>query len=351
MTACFRLALACLLLLSSGCANIAYYLQSVGGQFDIWRRERSIDEVIADSATPSSLRKKLVQVQEIRRFASVELDLPQSDSYTRYADLERPYVVWNVFAAPEFSMRPLQWCFPFVGCVSYRGYFSRPDAERFAADLAARNNDVFVGGIPAYSTLGWFADPVLNTFIHYSDYRIAQLIFHELAHQKVYARGDSMFNESFAVVVEQEGVRRWLARHGTAQERSSYEREQHYREDFIRLVQTYHGRLTALYDSGLSREAMRKRKAQTLAEMSRDYEKLKADWGGYRGYDAWFERRPNNAQIASVAIYTRLVPGFQALLRQHGGELPRFYAAVKELAALSQDERTIRLERFAASGS
>ena len=351
MTAGLRLALACLLLLSSGCANIGYYLQSVSGQLDIWWRERPIDEVIADPDTPSSVKKKLVQVREIRQFASAELDLPQSDSYTRYADLERPYVVWNVFAAPEFSMRPLQWCFPLVGCVSYRGYFSREEAERFAADLAAQDNDVFVGGIPAYSTLGWFADPVLNTFIHYSDYRIAQLIFHELAHQKVYARGDSMFNESFAVVVEQEGVRRWLAHHGTAQERSSYEREQQHRADFIRLVQAYHGQLSALYDSGLAPEAMRKRKAQTLAEMLQDYEKLKAAWDGYTGYDAWFARRPNNAQIASIAIYTRLVPAFQALLRQHGGDLPRFYAAVKALAALPKDERTGQLERSAASGS
>jgi predicted aminopeptidase len=307
--------------------------------------------VIADPGTPPSLKKKLAQVQEIRQFASAELDLPQSESYTRYADLERPYVVWNVFAAPEFSMQPLQWCFPFVGCVSYRGYFSREEAERFAANLAAQENDVFVGGIPAYSTLGWFADPVLNTFIHYSNYRIAQLIFHELAHQKVYASGDSMFNESFAVVVEQEGVRRWLAHHGTAQERASYEHEQQHRQDFIRLVQAYHGRLAALYDSGLSPEEMRKRKEETLAEMLRDYEKLKAAWGGYMGYDAWFERRPNNAQIASIAIYTRLVPAFQALLRQHGGELPRFYATVKALAALPQDERTGRLEQLAARGT
>jgi predicted aminopeptidase len=349
MTAGLRLALVCLVLLSSGCANIGYYLQSVSGQFDIWWRERPIGEVIADPATPSALKEKLAQVQEIRRFASAELDLPQSDSYTRYADLERPYVVWNVFAAPEFSMRPLQWCFLFVGCVSYRGYFSREEAERFAASLAAQENDVFVGGIPAYSTLGWFADPVLNTFIHYSDYRIAQLIFHELAHQKVYARGDSMFNESFAVVVEQEGVRRWLTHHGTAQEKSGYEREQQHREDFIRLIQAYHGRLTALYDSGLAPAEMRKRKAQTLAEMLQDYEKLKSAWGGYTGYDAWFKRRPNNAQIASIAIYTRLVPGFQALLRQHGGELPGFYAAVKALAALPKDERTGRLERLSGS--
>lgn len=351
MSPCCRSLLLCLVLILGGCANIGYYLQSVSGQLDIWRRERPIDEVISDAGTAASLRKKLLQVLEIRRFASAELDLPRNHSFTRYADLERKYVVWNVFAVPELSMRPLQWCFPFAGCVNYRGYFSKEDAERFAASLAERGNDVFVGGVPAYSTLGWFADPVLNTFIHYPDHRIAQLIFHELAHEEVYAGNDSMFNESFAVVVEQEGVRRWLQHHGTAQERANYDREQRYREDFIRLVQTYHGRLTALYDSELSPEPMRERKKQTFADMVQDYERLKAGWGGYKRYDAWFERRPNNAQIASVAIYTKLVPGFQALLREHGGELPRFYAAVKELAELPKEERAARLERLAAGNS
>jgi predicted aminopeptidase len=337
--------------MASGCANIGYYLQSVSGQLDIWRRERPIRDVIADPGTAASLKEKLAQVLEIRQFASAELDLPHTDSYTLYADLERPYVVWNVFAAPEFSTRPVQWCFPLAGCVNYRGYFSQTDAERFAAGLAEQGNDVFVGGIPAYSTLGWFADPVLNTFIRYPRYRIAQLIFHELAHQKVYARNDTMFNESFAVVVEQEGVRRWLVGHGTAQEKSTYDREQQYREDFIGLVQAYHERLTALYDSGLSPDTMRERKNRTLDEMARDYERLKTQWGGYKGYDAWFARRPNNAQIASLAIYTKLVPAFQALLRQHRGELPPFYAAVKALAALTMEERADRLERLAASGS
>jgi predicted aminopeptidase len=351
MTVCWRTALACLLLLASGCANIGYYLQSVGGQFDIWRRERPIRDVIADPGTPASLKEKLAQVLEIRRFASAELNLPHTDSYTLYADLERPYVVWNVFATPEFSMQPTQWCFPFAGCVGYRGYFSRSGAERFATGLAEQGNDIFVGGIPAYSTLGWFADPVLNTYIHYSRYRIAQLIFHELAHQKVYAGNDSMFNESFAVVVEQEGVRRWLADHGTAREKSTYDREQQYRDDFIGLVQAYHDRLTALYGSGLTPDTMRERKNRTLDEMTPDYERLKMRWGGYKGYDAWFARRPNNAQIASLAIYTKLVPGFRALLRQHRGEFPAFYAAVKALAELPMEERADRLKRLAASGS
>lgn len=345
-----RLALVYFLLMSSGCANIGYYLQSVGGQLEIWRRERPIEEVIADPATSASLRQKLVRVQEMRGFASAALGLPENHSFNRYADLERPYVVWNVFATPEFSMRPVEWCFPFAGCVSYRGYFAKANADRFAIELTAEGNDVFVSGVPAYSTLGWFADPVLNTFIHYSEHWIARLIFHELAHQVVYARNDSEFNESFAVVVEQEGVKRWLEHYGSAQDRLSYARKQRYREDFVRLVQAYHKQLTALYKSGLAPEAMRERKQQTFDEMMRDYGRLKAGWDGYQGYDWWFDRKPNNAQIASIVLYTKLVPGFQALLRQQGGELPRFYAAVKELAALPKEERKAWLEQLAAAG-
>lgn len=331
---------------ASGCSNIGYYLQSVGGQFDIWRRERPIDELIADPSTPAPLKEKLAKVIEMRRFASTELGLPNDGSYTRYADLERQFVVWNVFATPEFSMRPLQWCFPFAGCVSYRGYFAHDDAERFAATLAAEGNDVFVGGVPAYSTLGWFADPVLNTFIHYPDHRLARLIFHELSHRKVYAPGDTVFNESFAVVVEQAGVARWLERHGTERQRLAFEREQGYRREFIALVQRYHRRLSELYERGLDAKTMRKRKNETIDDMLGDYGRLKEQWGGFSGYEPWFARRPNNAQIASVSIYTRLVPAFQALLRQEQNDLPRFYAAAKKLAALPKDERASALERL-----
>ncbi|MGQ0526077.1 MAG: aminopeptidase [Betaproteobacteria bacterium] len=331
---------------SGGCSNVGYYLQSVSGQLDIWRRERPIDEIVSDPAAPAPLRDKLAKVLEMRRFASAELGLPDDGSYTRYADLERQFVVWNVFATPEFSMRPLQWCFPIAGCVSYRGYFSREDAERFAATVAAEGNDVFVGGVPAYSTLGWFADPVLNTFIHYPEHRIARLIFHELSHRVVYAPGDTVFNESFAVAVEQVGVARWLERHGTERARQAFEREQAYRQDFIDLVQRYHRQLTGLYDGGLDRAAMRKRKNEAIDEMLRDYGRLKEQWGGFEGYDAWFARRPNNAQIASVAIYTRLVPAFRALLRQEQNDLPRFYAAARKLAAMPKEARTAALERL-----
>ncbi|OGA37851.1 MAG: hypothetical protein A3G24_08530 [Betaproteobacteria bacterium RIFCSPLOWO2_12_FULL_62_13] len=349
MNLALRSVLVCSMLLASGCANFAYYLQSVSGQLDIWRRERAMEDVIGDPAAPAELKQKLARVIDIRDFASSELKLPQNRSYRRYADLERPFVVWNVFAAPEFSVRPLQWCFMFAGCVGYRGYFDKADADRFAAELANQGYDVFVSGVPAYSTLGWFPDPVLNTFIHYPDTEVARLVFHELAHQVVYVRDDSVFNESFAVAVETEGVKRWLVRFGDDRQRTEFERVQRLRAEFTGLIETYRAKLEGLYGTQLAAETMRKRKADILRDLEQEYDRLKAGWGGCAGYDRWFARKPNNAQIASVAIYTRQVPAFQALLRQKRGELTVFYAAVRELAGLPREERTARLQSLAAS--
>ena len=206
--------------------------------------------VIEDAASPQPLHDKLALALKAREFASNELGLPRNRSYRGYADLERPFVVWNVFAAPEFSIRPAQWCFVMAGCVSYRGYFAKADAQAFASETAEGGFDVYVGGVPAYSTLGWFADPVLNTFIHYSAAEVARLIFHELSHQVVYVKDDSVFNESFAVTVEREGLKRWLAKHGTERDRGVLEKMRKQRADFITLIQAYRARLDALYKIG-----------------------------------------------------------------------------------------------------
>jgi predicted aminopeptidase len=337
-----------LMLFAGGCANIGYYLQSVRGQLDIWQRERAIEAVIRDPETPAGLREKLERVVQIRDFASRELKLPDNPSYRRYADLGRPYVVWNVFAAEEFSVEPRKWCFLFAGCVAYRGYFDRAAAEDFAADLARQGYDVYVAGVPAYSTLGWFADPVLSTFIRFPESEVARLIFHELAHQVVYVRDDSVFNESFAVAVEIEGVRRWLGSTGDERGKTEFRKVQQRRADFVALIQDYRAKLDALYRMPIAPEAMRARKAALFAELEREYARLKAAWGGFTGYDDWFAAKPNNAQIASVAIYTRQVPAFQALLEREGGDLERFYAAVRKLAALDREERDRRLRELAA---
>lgn len=331
---------------ASGCANFGYYLQSVSGQLELWGRERAIDDVLADPLTPAPLKRKLGTVQRIREFASRELGLPDNASYRRYADLERPYAVWNVFATPELSVTPVRWCFLFAGCVSYRGYFSKAEAERFAASLAARRYDVFVGGVPAYSTIGWFSDPVLNTFIRYPEAELARIIFHELAHQVVYVRDDTAFNESFAVTVEREGVRRWLEREGMREQRSAFELKQGRREAFTALVARYRDKLDALYRSREAEARKRAGKAELFRAMQEEYRQLKAGWSGYNGFDRFFAQPPNNALLASVAIYTRMVPEFQALLAREGGDLPRFYDAVKRLAGLPREERARELARL-----
>jgi predicted aminopeptidase len=334
--------------LLAGCATVSYYGQAVFGHLDLMNRSRPIEAQLADGTTPPELRAKLARVLEIREFASRELALPDNGSYRAYADLERPYVVWNVFAAPELSVEPKQSCFPFVGCVSYRGYYSQADADAFGASLRKQGDDVFVYGVPAYSTLGWFDDPVLNTFVRYPDAELARLVFHELAHQLVYVKGDTAFNESFAVAVEEEGVRRWMARHATDREREAYSALQARRMEFVRLVLRYRARLEVLYGEPVAVEAKRAGKARVFAEMESEYRALKAErWNGWSGYDRWFEKGVNNAQLASVATYEELVPAFRALLAREGGDMARFYAEVKKLARVGPAERDAALAALA----
>lgn len=343
---------AVLLLFLSGCADLGYYWQSVHGQTQIWQKEKPITELLDDSATPPELKQKLAMVLRLRDFASRELALPDNGSYRAYADLERPFVVWNVFAAPEFSIRPREWCFPVAGCVAYRGYFSRAEAEESGKELREQGYDVYVGGVPAYSTLGWFSDPVLNTFVHYPEAEISRLLFHELAHQRYYLAGDTEFNESFVTVVEQEGLARWTKHYGEAQ-RTAIEDARKKKSEFISLVLKYRGRLEQVYAAATSDEQKRAAKAQVLEQMQQDYARLKRSWGGqgdYSGYDRWFATPPNNAQLASVAVYGRWVAAFQALLVKNDGDLARFYQAVKEIGSLPKEQRTERLESLANGG-
>jgi len=334
-----------------GCSTFAYYGQAVVGHLDVVSRAQPIEVRLADPATPPELRARLARALEIREFATRELALPDNGSYRAYADLGRPYAVWNVFAAPEFSVEPRRSCFPVVGCVSYRGYYAQADADAYAAGLRAEGYDVFVYGVPAYSTLGWFDDPVLNTFVRYPDAELARLVFHELAHQLVYVQGDTMFNESFAVAVEEEGVRRWLARHGDEAGRAAYATMRARRAEFVRLVLDYRARLEALYREPLTDEAKRAGKARLLGEMEADYRALKAQrWGGWGGYDRWFGQGVNNAQLASVATYEELVPAFRALLAREDGDMGRFYAEVRRLAQLDAGARAAALAALAAGG-
>ncbi len=336
-------------LLSASCTTVSYYSQAIHGQIELWRLAHPIDELLTDSATPPALTAKLRMVRDIRNYASRELGLPDNGSYRNYADIRRPFVVWNVFATQELSLRPQEWCFLVVGCVGYRGYFSQQAAAGYAATLAAQGLDVYVGGVPAYSTLGWFDDPLLSTFIGQPESELARLIFHELAHQVAFANSDTAFNESFAVAVEIEGVNRWLAQRPDNAARQIHEIWQARRHDYLALIERYRGRLEELYRSAEPDDWKRERKAWLFDEIRHDYAALKAGWGGYSGYDRIFAAPLNNAFIASNAIYTQWVPAFQALLARQHGDLKAFYDAVRRLAKLPAAERYAALSRATAA--
>ena len=339
------------LLATTGCQTLGYYAQAVTGQMELWREARPVGRILQDPAIEPELQARLERALVIREFASRELALPDNDSYRVYADVGRPFVVWNVFATEEFSLRPREWCFPIAGCVAYRGYFSESQAQRFADQLRGQNLDVFVGGVPAYSTIGWFDDPLLNTFLHYPEPQLARLIFHELAHQVFYVAGDTTFNESFATTVELEGMERWLTAEGTASQRRDYGSMRTYQRGFLDLVAFYRNRLEALYLLELPEEEKRLRKVETLADMKLAYLALKDSWGGFAGYDRFFEGELTNAHFVPVASYADLVPDFRRMLAASGNDLERFYAEVRVLGKLEPEARRARLRASAGGDS
>jgi predicted aminopeptidase len=339
------------MLLLGGCANMGYYLQAINGQMDVIQRAQPMERVLADPTADDSLKRRLSKVIRMRTFASKDLGLPDNGTFRRYADLQRPFVVWNVFAAPEFSTQPKEWCYALFGCASYRGYFSQDQAKTAAERLDQDGYDTYIGGVPAYSTLGWFDDPVLNTFVDYPEAELATLIFHELAHQVVYVSGDTSFNESFAVTVAQEGTRRWLARFGTQKQGVAFEALERRKHTFTALVDKYRERLAQIYTAALPDNERRARKAEVLRAMQEEFQTLKSEKSGFATYDKWFSKHLNNAQLASVSLYTQMVPAFQRLLASEGGDLPRFYHAVKHIAARPSAERMAILQTLAEVGS
>ena len=329
--------------LFSGCAT-PYLLQAASGEWQLLHRRVPIDSLLADPRTPPALRGHLEEVRAAREFAARELHLPDNASYRSYADIGRPYVVWNVVAAPEFSAEPKRWCFPVAGCVAYRGYFHERRAREFAAALAVRGFDVAVDGVPAYSTLGRFADPVLSSMLRYGDDELAATIFHELAHQLLYVRDDSQFNEAFASTVEDEGLERWL-RHLGAGERLQQLRERDAdAAAFADLMAQARSRLARLYASGAPRVEMRARKAEVLAGLAGKMRALEQRRGvTYPLYEDWIAAGLNNARLASVSTYYGCLAGFRRVLAESGNDLARFYAAVRELSRLPRTERHARL--------
>ena len=322
-----QLSFAAILLPLSGC----YLMQATTGQLAVMRAREPIDRLIERPSTTETLKAQLVRARRIRDFASLELGLPDNASYRSYADIGRPYVVWNVVAAPELSVAPLQWCFPVVGCLAYRGYFKEAAAQGFARKLKEQGNDVLVGGVPAYSTLGHIADPLLSTVAGYSELDLAALVFHELAHQVAYLPGDTAFNEAFATAVEEEGVARYAAHHADAGTLADWQRKRQFRHQVVELFVAARADLATLYSTRIAMEAMRERKQQRLAQLGADLQSLQQQAGLTSGYSAWIEAGLNNAHLVSIATYHEQVPYFEKLLKaQCGGYMPCLYVRVDD---------------------
>ena len=325
------------LLAMEGC----YYVQAVRGHMDVMNRSRSVTDVLSDPEAPQSLKERLELVQEARSFSVEALELPDNKSYRSYADLEREFVVWNVLAAPEFSLQAKQWCFPVAGCVAYRGYFAEEAAEREAGKLSERGYDVAVGGVSAYSTLGRFSDPLLNTMMRWSDTDVIATLFHELAHQKIYVKNDTRFNESFATAVAEIGVERWFAAREEAGLLKAYLERKALRRAVLQRVEDAKISLAALYDSDVDEPEMRRRKDLVLGELSSDVNGLLTASGVTA--PAWFGGALNNARLVSLGLYEGWLPAFRELYKDCNGKMGCFYDTARELADLPQDERYARL--------
>ena len=328
----------------SGCSDLSYYLQCAKGEMEIISSARPIAEVINDPQTTPELRLKLEKIQQMRNFAVTELGLPDNGSYRRYADIGRPYVVWNIVATEEFSLQPKQWCFPIAGCLSYKGYFHQAQAEQLAARLQTENYDVDLYGVQAYSTLNWFDDPVLNTFVASSDARLAGLLFHELAHQLIYIDNDSSFNEAFAMTVQIEGVHRWFQQHAKPEEWHLFLEHQRQSAVFQDFLRTTREQLRTLYQQNLPEKQMRSKKQLLLSKAHEHFAELKESRQLGNGFDRWMSRGLNNARLAGIATYRELVPGFQTMLQQCQGNLGCFYERIRVLSKLSKKERREKLK-------
>jgi predicted aminopeptidase len=339
-----------ILLVSSllgGCGSLRYYAQAIHGQAALIADRRALVSVIRDPATTPELAVRLTLAQQARRFASRELGLPDNRSYTGYVDLHRPFVVWNVFAAPRFSVQAIPQCFPIAGCVAYRGFFSEADAQADAARLRARGDDVWVGGVPAYSTLGWFADPILSSMLRWNDDELAGTIFHELAHQLIYAKGDTAFNESFATFVQRQGLRQWRQFRGLPAQDG---RAQTMDDAFTRLVLELRERLRLLYASGLPEPAMAAGKQREVDAFRVRYRQWRDHAALHDSrYDVWVAADINNARLLPFGLYDRWTPAFAALFQRAGGRWSPFYASVRALAHESRSRRDASLQALCRS--
>ncbi len=327
-----------LLALVPACSTLGYYSQAISGHLDLISRERPVAEVIEDKASSAELKRKLVLSQRVRQFASEALHLPDNDSYKQYADLERPYVVWNVVATPAYSIKPKEWCYFIVGCLSYRGVFDKQEAEQLAAELKAGGQDVSVFGTAAYSTLGYFDDPLLNTMLRHGDTNLIGIIFHELAHQTVYVENDTAFNEAFATAVEQEGLRRWFDQVGKPGEYETYLQKKIYRHEFYTLISQTRRELENAFTSAKTKQEKQKAKEQVYLGFKHKYKEWR-EARAYFGFDQWMQRDLNNSHLALIATYQERVPTFIKMLASVNGDMKKFYEMVRTIGEKDKETR------------
>jgi predicted aminopeptidase len=341
------LAASLLLLLAPGCSTLGYYGHVARGQASLLVHRRPIDAIVADASADPKLRDRLAEAEAARRFASDRLGLPRNRSYTGYVDLDRPYATWNVFATPEFSVDPITHCFPFAGCVAYLGFFDSASAERERKKLEEEGDDTAIEGSAAYSTLGWFADPILSSMLRWSDDELDGVIFHELSHQLIYVEDDTAFNESFATFVQREGLGEWRASRGLP---PAGDESRGRDERFAALVLDLRERLRALYARELDASAMREAKAREIEAFRDRYRRLRAtEWKDDPAYDRWVEAPINNARLVPFGLYDRWVPAFGRLFIEANGDWPTFYGYVRGLARLPKDERARELDAWLAA--
>lgn len=335
----------------AGCTSVAYYAESLNGHMNIMAARRDVGKLIDDPSTSPVLRSRLETARSIRQFAIDELALPDNDSYRDYVDVGRDYVTLAVYAAPEFALAPHVWCFAVFGCVPYKGHFSKAAAVAEAAELKRQGFDVHVSGVVAYSTLGWSSDPLLNTMLGDDEAYLAGTVFHELAHQRVYIEGDTPFNEAFAVAVETTGVEKWLGTAGNRAGLRRYEAGRKRQADFLALVARTREELDRIYRSAEPVERKRAAKAAAIERLRERYRSMRdRHWGGYRGYDGWFETPINNAKLAATAVYSDRVPAFLRLFELCSGDYPRFYEAVRRIGSVDRADRVRALETARTCG-
>lgn len=341
----------------SGCETVRFYSQAVIGQAQLLSKRESIQKLIDAESTEPALREKLLLINEAVDFAASQLELPSDGSYQHYVDIGRPYVAWNVFAAEEFSIEPKKWCYPIAGCVSYRGYFKEQNARDYAIKLQAKGFETFVGGVPAYSTLGWLNDPVLSNVLKRDENHLVATLFHELSHQKLYVKGDTTFSESFSRAVELEGLRRWLRAKGDEADFRAYTARSQRQKQFIARLLALREQLGAMYTEDVPIDTKRRQKQQIIELFISDAESLlKSIWqdqwkNKQQGFEQWLDKGINNARLAVIADYHVWVPGFLLLLNQSNGDLAVFYERCREIAAMDLEARKDYMQRLTLQAS